>query len=82
MGGVYFSIPLILGYFTMTWAIDKSNSKWGIDAKTGQYRHEDLPLGVRTRNEQVLEHYKEVGREQMEAVKTQPMDPVVYGKEA
>ena len=81
MGGVYFSIPLIIGYFTMTWAIDKSNEKWGIDAQTGEYKPETLPMGVRTRNEQVLEHYKEAGREQMEAVKTQPMDPLVYGKE-
>lgn len=80
MGGVYFSIPLVVGYFLMDWAIGKSNSKWGIDAQ-GNYNPSQIPEPVldRTRG---LETYKDNSRAQVEAVTkgTQTIDSLVYQK--
>ncbi len=42
---VYMSLPLIGGYFIMTWAMAKSEAKWGI-SPDGQYA---VPDAVRAR---------------------------------
>mmetsp|Transcript_10141 Transcript_10141/g.12654 ORF Transcript_10141/g.12654 Transcript_10141/m.12654 type:complete len:115 (+) Transcript_10141:430-774(+) len=81
MGFVYFTIPLIGGYFIMQWTVNRSNAKWNINEKDGTY---SIPKEIEDRlGKQNIEKYKDFGRTGIDAAANEKitMDKLVYGKE-